>query len=272
MARIRSIHPGYNRSEDIAGQRGLSKLCRFHFAMLWTYCDDDGRGRDSSALIKAECWPLDDDVTQRTIDKWMDELEGKGRIIRYECDGRRFFEVVKFTKWQRPQKRRESEIPPPRLPSEDGSPTVEVSPNDDRLTVGVEPVVVVGEGEGEVVGEGSSDVGVSTALAVVPPDPPSPTAPGRGRRLPEHFEVTDAMADWVAETLPGLNVITETAKFCDYWLAVPGAKGRKLDWEATWRNWMRKASEYARPRNGNGPAARSEEAMLAWLASEEASA
>jgi uncharacterized protein YdaU (DUF1376 family) len=28
-------------------------------------------------------------------------------------------------------------------------------------------------------------------------------------------------------------------RFRDYWLAQPGLKGRKVDWPATWRNWVR---------------------------------
>jgi len=28
-------------------------------------------------------------------------------------------------------------------------------------------------------------------------------------------------------------------QFKDYWIAQPGQKGVKLDWEATWRNWVR---------------------------------
>lgn len=36
---------------------------------------------------------------------------------------------------------------------------------------------------------------------------------------------------WQAEAI--------TAEFVDYWRGVPGAKGTKLDWEATWRNRMR---------------------------------
>jgi hypothetical protein len=28
-------------------------------------------------------------------------------------------------------------------------------------------------------------------------------------------------------------------RFRDYWVSVPGGKGRKLDWAATWRNWVR---------------------------------
>lgn len=27
--------------------------------------------------------------------------------------------------------------------------------------------------------------------------------------------------------------------FRDYWHAAPGQKGVKLDWSATWRNWIR---------------------------------
>jgi len=32
-------------------------------------------------------------------------------------------------------------------------------------------------------------------------------------------------------------------RFVDYWRAQPGAKGRKTDWQATWRNWCRKDAE-----------------------------
>jgi phage terminase Nu1 subunit (DNA packaging protein) len=28
--------------------------------------------------------------------------------------------------------------------------------------------------------------------------------------------------------------------FVDYWIAQPGQKGVKTDWDATWRNWMRR--------------------------------
>lgn len=62
---------------------------------------------------------------------------------------------------------------------------------------------------------------------------------------------------WVpdpADFLKALDLIgaertaTELEKFTDYWRAVPGAKGRKLDWSATYRNWIRRAAE-SKPRN-----------------------
>lgn len=29
------------------------------------------------------------------------------------------------------------------------------------------------------------------------------------------------------------------ARFSDFWIAKPGKEGVKLDWLATWRNWVR---------------------------------
>jgi hypothetical protein len=51
--------------------------------------------------------------------------------------------------------------------------------------------------------------------------------------------------DWAeaCRVLGSRRVETELAKFRDYWPAKPGSAGRKLDWDATWRNWIRKAVE-----------------------------
>lgn len=36
-------------------------------------------------------------------------------------------------------------------------------------------------------------------------------------------------------------------KFADYWRQQPGVKGRKSDWSATWRNWIRTETERSPP-------------------------
>jgi hypothetical protein len=38
-------------------------------------------------------------------------------------------------------------------------------------------------------------------------------------------------------------------EFRDYWIAQPGQKGVKTDWDATWRNWVRRqnAQKASRP-------------------------
>ena len=60
-------------------------------------------------------------------------------------------------------------------------------------------------------------------------------------RLPADFTMP---SDWLlfAQVERGwtLDVAkTEAASFIDYWHSQPGQKGVKLNWQATWRNWVR---------------------------------
>lgn len=41
-------------------------------------------------------------------------------------------------------------------------------------------------------------------------------------------------------------------EFVDYWIGVPGQRGTKLDWDATWRNRVRALTPW-KGRGGNGP-------------------
>lgn len=61
-------------------------------------------------------------------------------------------------------------------------------------------------------------------------------------RLPADWVPTGADQDFCAATRPDLDCKAVADNFRDYWAAVPGAKGRKLDWSATWRNWVRNES------------------------------
>lgn len=63
----------------------------------------------------------------------------------------------------------------------------------------------------------------------------------RGTRLPADWLRTDTDREWQAgKGIPDDFAREHTAAFRDYWTAVPGARGVKLDWSATWRNWMRR--------------------------------
>ena len=46
----------------------------------------------------------------------------------------------------------------------------------------------------------------------------------------------------------------ELAKFRDYWIAQPGAKARKKDWQATWRNWLRNSQDFRQRASPSEPA------------------
>ena len=51
---------------------------------------------------------------------------------------------------------------------------------------------------------------------------------------------------------PGIDQWREFQRFKDHWHSQPGARGRKTRWDATYRNWIRKAAEYA-PRSQQRP-------------------
>lgn len=73
----------------------------------------------------------------------------------------------------------------------------------------------------------------------------------RGGRLPDGWAPKAEPELQATAQRAGVDLRAELAKFRDYWAAQPGAKGRKVDWQATWRNWVRRAME--RPSKPNAP-------------------
>ncbi|EJF79594.1 DUF1376 domain-containing protein [Bartonella doshiae] len=69
----------------------------------------------------------------------------------------------------------------------------------------------------------------------------------RGCRLPADFEPDYDFA--IAEGLPPERVKVEIAKFRDYWRSKAGANATKIDWQATWRNWVRNSKNYKQGEN-----------------------
>lgn len=61
----------------------------------------------------------------------------------------------------------------------------------------------------------------------------------RASRLPKPFELPDEWRTFCRTDRPDLDPDRTAAKFADFWHGKPGAGGRKLDWFATWRNWVR---------------------------------
>ena len=62
----------------------------------------------------------------------------------------------------------------------------------------------------------------------------------RGTRIREDWVLPKDWGEWaLAEGWPEHAIRLEAQKFHDHWKAAPGQKGVKLDWQATWRNWMR---------------------------------
>jgi hypothetical protein len=95
---------------------------------------------------------------------------------------------------------------------------------------------------------GSSVPPISVPLSPTSLPPPPAIDRKQGTRLPGDFQPTPEMVTWFREHCPHVDGRREHEQFGDYWRAKPGKDGRKLDWVATWRNWMRTAEDRAAPR------------------------
>ena len=60
-----------------------------------------------------------------------------------------------------------------------------------------------------------------------------------GKRLAFDFSFPKEWEDFCQTERPELNPVKTFDQFKDYWIAQAGQKGVKLDWFATWRNWVR---------------------------------
>lgn len=69
--------------------------------------------------------------------------------------------------------------------------------------------------------------------------PRSAEKAAKGTRLKDDWIPPRDWFEWCEQERPDLNSTETYNAFHDYWIAKPGKDGLKLDWEATWRNWVR---------------------------------
>lgn len=92
-----------------------------------------------------------------------------------------------------------------------------------------------------------TEVDYSFVAQSAPPaeDAPAPvektksTPAKRGTRLPDAWTPSPELIAWAKEKAPGVDILTATDNFVDYWRASSGSKASKLDWPAAWRVWIR---------------------------------
>lgn len=89
--------------------------------------------------------------------------------------------------------------------------------------------------------------------------PQEPAPPTRGTRFKRHEQgIPQDWLDAARDLRPDLDARKVYDSFCDHWVSKAGTYGVKLDWLATWRNWLRKEpagrpGTAAAPARGNGP-------------------
>lgn len=88
-------------------------------------------------------------------------------------------------------------------------------------------------------------VGSARPAAAPASAPPSaaPTDKAKGTRLSKDWVLPKRWGEWALQERQDLtaeDVRREAACFADHWHGKAGADARKADWEATWRNWIRR--------------------------------
>ena len=107
-----------------------------------------------------------------------------------------------------------------------------------------------------------------TNLQLNPPVvPPLAKRSPKGSRLADDWLLPKAWGEWALSEKPGWQAqdvrrVAET--FADYWRSVSGQKATSPDWQARWRNWVRKE---ASPRAGAPPKAALHEVRSKTMAS-----
>ena len=165
--RIRSIKPEFWSSPDIAA---LSDSDRLLFIGLWSFVDDQGRGRDDVALIVAALYPHDMVANPlETVAKVRDglaRLHAANLIYRYTVASRTYFLVTGWSKHQKVDKARPSRLPEP-TEEEDGT-----FPQNDAIRESVAnlrddvatPSDTLAPGTGEQGNRGTGEQGNSEAI------------------------------------------------------------------------------------------------------------
>ena len=248
MPRIRTIKPEF---WDSPGTARASLRARLFFIALWNWADDYGVGTANAKQLIGFAFPNDDDVSVADFPCLRTEVATCYDVAFYEVDGRHYFAIPSWEKHQKNERRAQGKHPGPDKAERFISDTHGTSAQTHGSS---------GPGTGEQGNRGTGEQGNSNnTLTGVIGDAPEQPKSKRGSRLDPDFIPTDESRTKILSEHPGLDLRREHAKFVDYWTDQPGAKGVRVSWDGTWRNWMRKAADDL-ARNGiNGKSRRQQE-------------
>ena len=252
MARARNIKPAFFKNADLVETSFETRLL---FIGLWTLADREGRLQDRPKQIKMELFPADN----VDVEACLNALVEYGFIRRYVADGKKIIQVVNFERHQTPHgKEADSE-----LPDENGTYTVHER-NKSGLVIGntgAKPIQAQCKHSAGTVQE-QCEHPLNPDSPFLNPDSPflNPEVSAtrktqqRGSRLPADWFPSETEIQFCKTERPDLDPAKTAERFRDYWHAQPGSKGTKLDWPATWRNWVRDERAKAPPQTYRQPA------------------
>jgi hypothetical protein len=218
MARIRTIKPEFWLNEDLSSVS--SDACLLAIGLL-NIADDEGYFNANEKLITAAIFPLRElSVSVRGL---LNELSNIGYLETFFVVGGKKHGCIKnFRVHQVISRPTASKIKGLERINEDSVSNHGVI-NEDSIGKGKERKGIVSSSEDSVTTDTQH----------------KPANPNKGTRLSKDWTLPEDWKLWAEVTRPDLDPIATAESFKDWWIATPGAKAVKLDWLATWRNWVR---------------------------------
>ena len=264
MARARNIKPAIMDNDDLAE---LAPLTRLLFVYLWMLADREGRLEDRPKRIAAQALPFDRNVDAGAM---LDDLAAAGFICRYRVEGTAIIQIVNFAKHQNPHPREASSMLQPRPGTAEAPPRQDLGktqalPSRADSLIPDSPLSDSGQERAQQAAENPPAEDANPPAVQdnppapaenPPPPPPQPEDPEprspRGTRL-QLEDMPDEYQAFCRQARPDLSPAATWDRFRDHWAAKPGKDGVKLDWAATWRNWVRGERAMPQPRASPPP-------------------
>lgn len=227
MARIRTIKPEFFTSDDTCR---LSPFARLMFIGCWCEADREGRFEWKPRTLRRKYLPEDDcdgeAVGQELVDHGLILLYGQGLAL-----------IPTFLKHQ--------VINAHEAKSKLPNPGECIGMHTHACALPEMPVGKGREGKGK---EGKGDSETSPTSSTHSTSRKALSAERRGTRLPDDWKPNAEDRAFASDL--GLDPELTADEFRDHWTALPGARGRKLDWSKTFKNRCRALGKKPRPNGG----------------------
>jgi uncharacterized protein YlbG (UPF0298 family) len=231
MARARNIKPAFFQNEDLAELKPIDRLA---FIAMWTIADYRGCIEYRAKRLKVQLLPYDN----CDIDLIVTNLEQSRFITTYNVNGQKYIKVLNFEKHQNPhpnEKKAGSTIP-------------DISESNNNIN---ELQNIVTNHDKDGTNRADSLIPITDSL--LPIESKKQTI--KGSRLSQDWIIPDEYIEFCKTERPDLDVKLVADNFKDFWISKSGSDATKLDWFATWRNWVRKErviSNVKKPMKGYG--------------------
>lgn len=198
--------------------------------------------------MKAHAVPLLD-WTLPTVAKLLGELVDQGLLLPYEDTGKQYAAVAR---WSQRIEAKRPKFPMPPWGRDHIVGGIDRSDRDRSMVykeiptgrpVGAHAMPTTEERGARSEERGTTNEkqsrGRSPTARATRPNGHAAGSESHGTRLDPELILSEDWRAFCERERPDLDPALTFARFLDYWSAKPGKDGRKTDWLATWRNWVR---------------------------------